>query len=571
MPIAGIADQGFWPVYIRYGWLDRFVARRTAAVEGDASFRFHIEPRSLGSIENGHRIVSGEIPLPGNPPRISIDRVWKTRIADIEQIAWLHGFTWLDDLAAVRNADSIVLARDWVFGWIDAFGSGQGPGWTPEVSARRLIRMVHNAYVVLALRQESESEGFSRSIAHHAEFLSRRCKSIPSGIARVEALTGLLYAQISLERGKDQVTQTAAAIAGECERHVDENGSIASRNPEELLQLATLLNWTRAALVNAGIQPRPEHSETLKRAGLALRTLSHFNGALACFHGGGVAPSEYLIQAIAEAGEHESFFRRTALGFARLSSERTSVIVDAAPPLSGRGSENSHASTLAFELVAGDSPIVVNCGSGQSFTPRFARESRETRAHSTVEVNNTSSSRFTNRRFRIVAGEKIVVFAPKDTRIVQLPDASGSTFVAEHDGYVPLFGLTHLRRLDLGTDGLSLWGEDTLCARSSEHRAVFERAAKSLLGGAVPFAVRFHLHPDTYVELDREQKFAALLLPNREVWTFEYEGSAFLDLEQSVYFDKTARIAYDSHQIVLRSHVTGGSAQVRWIFESSPR
>ncbi len=568
MPIAQLSGQGSLPTRNQLGWLDRLFAKRTAFSENCPTFQVRIKPRSVGSVENGRLLVSGEMPVPGLSLQVSGDRIWKTRIIDPEQVAWLHGFTWLDDLAAFRDADAVSLARNWVFGWIDVFGSGQGPGWTPEVSARRLICLVHNAYVVLAMRCDSERETFSRSIAHHAEFLEPRWQSKCSGIARIEALTGLLYAHISLDLGNDRIIGAADSIADECMGLVDEDGSIVSRNPEELLHLATFLRWARFALLDAGIKPRPEHVAAVERVGLVLRSLCHFNGVPPRFHGGHTVPMDYVVQAIAEAGEHSSYCKRMAMGFARLSSERTSVIVDAAPSLSGWASRNSHASTLAFEMVAGESPIVVNCGSGKGIAPKFAWESRETRAHSAVEVNDSSSSRFAIPRFGQRTGDEIVVYSPKGTRVVQWPDTTGNTFAAEHDGYVALYGLTHLRRLDLGMDGLSLWGEDTLWARSSGHRVVYERAARSLTGG-IPFAIRFHLYPTTEVELDENGQYAALVLSSGEVWTFEFEGDAFLELEESAYFDKTARVAYHTPQIVLRSRVVGGSAQVHWVFEHS--
>src|SRR3546814_19084616 len=64
-------------------------------------------------------------------------------------------------------------------------------------------------------------------------------------------------------------------------------------------------------------------------------------------------------------------------------------------------------------------------------------------------------------------------------------EAGGSIWLeTSHDGYLPVFGLTHHRRLFLSASGDDLRGEDRFTAETS--------------GAARPgdVALRFHLHPD---------------------------------------------------------------------------
>ncbi|MEZ5886021.1 MAG: hypothetical protein R3D56_03905 [Paracoccaceae bacterium] len=66
--------------------------------------------------------------------------IWEIAIPDHRFEDELHGFAWLDDLAAVGDAVARQRA-DWTFGWIARYGRGPAPGcrrrtWT----GRRLIR-----------------------------------------------------------------------------------------------------------------------------------------------------------------------------------------------------------------------------------------------------------------------------------------------------------------------------------------------------------------------------------------------------------------------------------------------
>src|SRR5262249_14941438 len=93
-----------------------------------------------------------------------------------------------------------------------------------------------------------------------------------------------------------------------------------------------------------------------------------------------------------------------------------------------------------------------------------------------------------------------------------------------HDGYDDDFGVLHQRSLTLSADGKRLDGEDLFTATRGEQA----------LAGRDQFAVRFHLHPAVKASRLTDSHGAMLLLPNRDVWTFNaYEDR--IDIEESVY------------------------------------
>ena len=81
------------------------------------------------------------------------------------------------------------------------------------------------------------------------------------------------------------------------------------------------------------------------------------------------------------------------MGFARLSSGRTSIIVDAEIPPQGRAAVNAHASTLAFEMTSGRRAVIVNCGSGDTFGEDWRSAGRATPSHSSLYIEGQSSAR----------------------------------------------------------------------------------------------------------------------------------------------------------------------------------
>lgn len=169
----------------------------------------------------------------------------------------VHGFTWLDDLAAAGDAPARACAQAWLWRWIELYGRGRGPGWRPDLTGRRIIRWINHAIFLLSGRTQQQSDLFLRSLAQQTLFLSRRWRATTPGLPRFEALTGLVYAGLSLEGMSARVAPASAALARECARQIDEQGGLPTRNPEELLEVFTLLTWAAETLTQAGQTPIP--------------------------------------------------------------------------------------------------------------------------------------------------------------------------------------------------------------------------------------------------------------------------------------------------------------------------
>ena len=248
------------------------------------------------------------------------------------------------------------------------------------------------------------------------------------------------------------------------------------------------------------------------------------------------------------------------MGFARLSAGRTSVIIDASPPPTGAASAGAHASTLAFELTSGRRPLIVNCGSGQSFGTEWRRAGRATPSHSTLVLAAGSSARLSNdprhSDWLIEAPRKVPV------ELSKAPD--GLRFDGAHDGYLRSYGLTHVRRLELTKDGRGLAGEDMLLAVETSDRRRFDQAMDQVRLYGINFDIRFHLHPDVDASVDMGGAAVSLALRSGEIWIFRNDGRAALSLQPSVYLEKTRLKPRATKQIVLSGRAMEYATPIRW-------
>jgi uncharacterized heparinase superfamily protein len=244
-------------------------------------------------------------------------------------------------------------------------------------------------------------------------------------------------------------------------------------------------------------------------------------------------------------------------GFQRLDAGAMTVIMDTGPPPPPNVSQDAHAGCLSFELSSGPSRIVINCGMPSTGRDNWRAFARSTAAHSTLTYHDTSSCRFVEQSAvkRLLQGAP-VISGPATVESYREVVANGDLLTTSHDGYLPRFGVVHRRVLMAAHDGTRLDGEDTLSPAPGAR----------IKGNATDFAVRFHLHPSVKASRLSDARGVMLVLPNRDVWTFEALDDK-LDLEDSVFLagnDGARRTA----QIVIRQDSRSASS-IRWSFVRS--
>ncbi|MFP7672113.1 heparinase II/III family protein [Marivita sp. S0852] len=545
-------------------FLNRVQARLCARTKPAAAFVGQPEPRTVGSFARGRQMAAGNLLFAGHLVEAPGAIIWDITPPDDAFLEEIHGFHWLDDMASVGDAKTRLIAQSWLFEWIKRYGNGSGPGWTPELAGRRVIRWLHHALFVLSGASHDESRAFFRSIAQQTIFLNRRWHSSTPGLPRFEALTGLISAGLSLQGMEGQADPAIRALGQECARQIDNAGGLPTRNPEELMEVCTLLIWARDALQGYGRSPEPAHIAAIAKIVPTLRALRHADGGLARFHGGGRGAEGRLDSALAAAGVKAQAPQDLTMGYARLAGGRTTMIIDAASPPSGRASFNSHASTLAFELTSGRRPLIVNCGSGSTFGEDWRRAGRATPSHSTLCLDGFSSSRLGETSRMGPIERELLDDVPKNVPIELSRASDGVRFEGGHDGYLKTHGLTHARILEMTFDGRGIVGEDLLVALSPADRAVFNHKLEDTRLSGIRFDIRFHLHPEVDAEIDMNGAAVSMALRSGEIWVFRFDAACELTLEPSVYLEKGRLRPRATKQIVLTARAMEYATRVRW-------
>lgn len=477
--------------------------------------------------------------------------------------AWseaLMGFGWLRHLRAADSALARANARALVDDWMTECGRSQtGVAWDPAVTARRLVSWLAQSPLILDGADRAFYRRFLRSIGRQTVWLARALRTLPPSEARLWVSIALAYGAVCTAASAAQIRRVGRTLSDELDRQILRDGGHIGRNPLTLVDLLTDLLPLRQAFISQGHEPPRSLVGAIDRMMPALRLFRHGDGSLALFNGMSVTPPDRLATLLAYTDARAQPIENAPYsGYQRLAARSATVIIDTGTPPPPGYSSRAHAGCLSFEFSDGPSRIVVNCGAPPPGVDSWRALARNTAAHSTLTVADTSTCRFLEGDgLGSVLGTPIIA-GPDDVtmvrEVVREGDEPGVGVSASHDGYRSNLGLVHQRRLVLSGNGRKLAGTDTI-AVSNPSRAQ---------SGTDAYALRFHLHPLVRATRSSGGLSVRLDVPGGISWTFTAGGMP-IQIEESIFF-ATPEGARRTDQLV----VTGGFRSqpvINWRFE----
>ncbi|HYF22650.1 MAG TPA: heparinase II/III family protein [Caulobacteraceae bacterium] len=460
----------------------------------------------------------------------------------------LHRFAWLPHLAGageVAAFEALRLTR----GWRETFGRWSPFAWGREVLSRRVFNLACAARRLADIGGEGADPEVAELLARQARHLLR----LPDDAAwAAEHTTAAAVAGAALagRAGDRLLARALPRLTRALARTVPADGCHASRSPEAGMELLFDLLTLDDALLQRGREAPPEVARAVDRLTQALRFFTLGDGRLACFQGG-ESSSRRRVDA-ARAHDNGDGAVPTSLPdgrYHRLHGQLLQAIVDAGAPARGPYAVSACAQPLALEVVCGKDRLITNAGWSEREPDR--QGFRLTSAGSTVTLGETSVLQPLQGRLAEILGARLD--GPPFRVEARRQDPEGAVLVElAHDGWAGRYGLSHERRLYVDVRADELRAEDLLSpAEGAKARAL-----------AVPFAVRFHLHPEVQVSLARDRRSVLLRGPSGRGWWFRNDAFEVL-LEPAVHFEDGS--ARKTAQIVLSGVArTDAPTRIRW-------
>ncbi len=497
----------------------------------------------LGDVARGRALLDGRMSFRGETHDLAT--------LDLARGGWgqafgryLHAFDWLRDLSTVATrAQGAPIAETLTARWLDAHADRvAGEAWRAGAWGRRIQMWTAHAPLVLSSTDLVYRSRLLNTLARGARHLERSADKAP-GTDRVVAWAGVIVAGLLIPGGEARRHGGEAGLARALGAALFDDGGVVSRSPEQLLGVVETLTLLRAAYEARQLEVPEAQSRILPKMVAALLGVTLGDRGLGSWQGGAPIAAARVAEVIAASGVRTRPLRQPRdWGYQRVAAGGTVLVVDAAPPPVARQVEGGCASTLAFELSDGAARLVVNCGGARAGAAELGGVLRTTAAHSTLCLADTNST--------AILADGTLGRGVAEVELSRQESEGASRVDAAHDGYARRFGFRHRRLLVLTGDGRELKGEDSLLPTGRRRG-----------GGAVPFAIRFHLGAG--VDALAEGEDAALQGPGGEQWLFRCRGGA-LAVEDSLWIDADGRAA-GTRQLVVTGDAPAGGASVSWV------
>jgi uncharacterized heparinase superfamily protein len=472
------------------------------------------------------------------------DEAWRTA---------LHGFGWLGHMKANGSAEAGRRAAGLVREWVVRHRGERGEAFAPDVVGRRVMSWIANADFLAEHATDAEFDALAQSLTRQIRRLEQTWAQARVGQPCIEALSGLVLADIAVEGREQSLVRSQQLLMRELSRQIMRDGGHVSRNPAVLLEMLLDLVPIRHAYAARRLEQPESLEPIMSRMAAMLRYLRLGDGSLARFNGAGAHRLDELATVLSyDRTPEQELAAAEQSGYFRLRRGPTLLLVDAGagPPIEHAGAAT--ASALAFELSSGRSLLLAGRGHPALSSAPRASGWRLTPSFNTLAIDGQSSGNLVPAATLEGLVADAAMRGPASVR-ASLDDGEGNCRLAmSHNGYLDRFGLLHRRELTLRSDGRGLSGIDRLEPPRGSLR----------LKRDLPFAVHFHLAPGVEIEAEGVGRWATLIAPDCQRWTILVTG-ATLEVEE----DTDAHGRHGGLQFVLRA-ATFGESEVAWTIEA---
>lgn len=462
--------------------------------------------------------------------------------------AWVHSFDWVADLLSVPGGEA--KAGQLASQWANEFALRNPFVFAPELLADRMLNW---GRVLSSLTDPSGV--LSGHYTAQMRGLRRDLPRLEPGLSRLRALCALVIYSVRLgEKGRTALAKSLDDLDEAITTQILPDGGHVSRSPTQTVEALSTLLAADSVLQAAGVEGSRSLARAIDRLLPMIATLRHTDGGLGVFHGGHEGNSARIDALLkARSGTPQAFGYGPHTGYHRLDAGNTVVLLDMSGVAPRPYDLDSHLAPLAMEMSTAEGRLLVNCGWHPGAAPAWRRPVRASAAHSTLTLAGRSPGTILDEGFLAEALGPAVSEEPENVRARRKEQSSGIWLESSHDGYKMDYGLVHRRRIFVGESGDDVRGEDSLFVPVGD---------VPVSRGSVPFALRFHFHPDVQVSLAQDLSSALLVQKGRAGWRFRTDGGP-LAVEPSVYLGGGAKPIRCQQLVISGNGLGDGDGQAR--------
>ena len=507
-----------------------------------------------GRIEIGNKLIQGTYIFSFVKLDLKNNNIFKNEFPSKEVNDSISSFDWLNDLAVLGNLKAKNTAKNWLTYWLENYSIEIECQRSPNVLSKRQINFVHNLKFINIILSEELFKSITCKIMIEKYFLNFLINDFESDYTKIEVLISSFWLDIFFNASLLKKKQNLQKIEELISLLLKKKLFFENRKPDEILEIFLIITDLINNTENIFKKNKSIRKVLLfqKRLVPLVRGLRLGNGYLTRFHGGDRGNRELMDKALSSTQSKDFGNSSNFIGIERITAGRLIMLLDCNPPPLNKSSYDSHASCLSFELTSGQRAIFVNCGPGGRFGIEYKRFCRNTSAHNTSAIENTSQADFKSTFSAEHFSNEIISRGPKKVNIQRGKSIDAKWLECSHDGYYENFGILHRRKIIFLKSGISISGTD-----------YFKKINKLSKDFSLNLETFFHLHPDVEITNHPHVNSIILRLKNGEHWIFETKIGRPI-IKDSIYIDSGYYEPKKTKVIILNNKILEKSLSVSW-------
>lgn len=509
------------------------------------------------TILKGHFIFANQlldIGRQGNP--------WPVAAPSERFAFWLHSFDWLWDLGMIGSREAGIKACQLIDQWITIYGDWNAYAWENDILANRLYVWLANWSSILSSdRLEVSGQARRNNVFRQIKRLKSTYKSTPAGIPKLKAAAVITLAGLFRpDKAYDYLNRGLDWLDEQIHQQILPDGGHISRNPMDCVEALEILTLLDQALEKRGQEGSPSIGRALERLRHIIPFFQFPDGGLAAFNGSGKGDPKFINKLLKFSKTTASPFGYCPhTGYQRIHLNDTVILADTGETSPYPHDKNAHLAPLSFEMATKGGRLIVNCGWSPEQPLSWRDSMRLTAAHSSLTLNDMSAGELVGTGLQGKLFSNHIGTDVNKVDSTRREQTEGVWLEISHSGYASRSGLTHRRRLYVHESGNDVRGEDSL---------LVPIGATPKSRNALPFDIRFHLHPSVKATLAQDLHSALLIQPGQIGWRFRTDGGP-IRIEESIYLAEGDKPLKSEQLIISGSAFADGdgeskSNRVRW-------
>ncbi len=391
-----------------------------------------------------------------------------------------HSFFWLSLID--RKADSTKLKKI-IYIWMIKNSNYKKKVWETSILSARITSWILNVDIILNNSTFDFRKNFLNCIITQTNHLKKNIRFEKDPIKKIEILTAILLTGLVFKEYEENFDISVKELESLIKDFFDNNGFPFSRNPNDLIFFSKYLIFCKEVIKDSQKYVPEFLEDIISKVLNCIHYIKTPDERLPLFNGASLINLNQIKRYLNEFKPNNK--NNDLGGLYKIKHKNHFLIIDNDKPPKKKFSKSYQSGPLSFEYFLDGVKIITNSGFGGHISKRAELLSRLTACQSTLNINDTSVTKFEkNEIINKVFGNSIKN-SFKTFGFYPINENGFLGCSASNNGYEKKFGCTHKREIFIDKEKNFLKGVDHIY--------------KAKDGYPIRYAFRFHINPQLSV------------------------------------------------------------------------